>query len=373
MHKLTFYPLGNADCCRIDLADGRKVLKDYANMRNADDPDEKRCDLPSLLRQDLRESRKAGFDVLAISHLDDDHFHGMSEFFELRHAKKYRGGDRVPFDEMWVPAAIVTEPDKSDEALLVQKEARHRLREGYGVRVFSRPKRLKDWLKKNGLTLEERRHLITDAGQLVPGYDAGGVEFFVHSPFATRQDDNEVVQRNDDALVLHVTLTSGHRQSRVFLAADVPHEVLTDIVAVTEARGNGERLEWDINKLSHHCSYKSLGPRGDDGKVVPAANVERLFEDYGRPRSYVVSTSKPIPLPNTPEDKDVQPPHRDAADYYKRVARGHGGSFVVTMEHPSETTPRPMTFHLDEYGVTLKKVRSSGAAGVVTVPAPRAG
>ena len=31
MPKLTFYPLGNADTCLIDLADGRKVLFDYAD------------------------------------------------------------------------------------------------------------------------------------------------------------------------------------------------------------------------------------------------------------------------------------------------------------------------------------------------------
>ena len=42
---LTFHPLGNADCIRIDLADGRKVLVDYADVRNESDPFDKRCDL----------------------------------------------------------------------------------------------------------------------------------------------------------------------------------------------------------------------------------------------------------------------------------------------------------------------------------------
>jgi len=32
MHRLTFYPLGNADCCLIDLANGQKILFDYGDI-----------------------------------------------------------------------------------------------------------------------------------------------------------------------------------------------------------------------------------------------------------------------------------------------------------------------------------------------------
>ena len=50
MHTITFLPLGNADCCRIDLADGQKILFDYANTRSSDDPTDKRIDLAEELR-----------------------------------------------------------------------------------------------------------------------------------------------------------------------------------------------------------------------------------------------------------------------------------------------------------------------------------
>ena len=33
MHTVTIFPLGNADCTRIDLQGGKKILFDYANMR----------------------------------------------------------------------------------------------------------------------------------------------------------------------------------------------------------------------------------------------------------------------------------------------------------------------------------------------------
>ena len=45
------------------------------------------------------------------------------------------------------------------------------------------------------------------------------------------------------------------------LTADSPHEVMSEIVAITEWAGNEDRLIWDVMKVSHHCSYKSLGPK----------------------------------------------------------------------------------------------------------------
>ncbi len=41
-------------------------------------------------------------------------------------------------------------------------------------------------MEENGIDYESRKHLIVDAGKLVPGYTKEGpaqAEFFVHSPF----------------------------------------------------------------------------------------------------------------------------------------------------------------------------------------------
>jgi len=42
---MTFYPIGNADTTLIRLANDDLVLFDFANMRNANDPHDKRIDL----------------------------------------------------------------------------------------------------------------------------------------------------------------------------------------------------------------------------------------------------------------------------------------------------------------------------------------
>jgi hypothetical protein len=156
--QLTFYPLGNADCCLIDLASGEKLLFDYANLRDPDDSNDLRIDLEKALRENLEDVDRDYFDVVSFSHLDRDHIGRSSEFFHLEHAAKYQGGDRIKIKTLWVPAATILEEGVEDEAQIIRAEARYRLKKGSGIRVFSRPDQLKKWLEGQGLTLESRQH-----------------------------------------------------------------------------------------------------------------------------------------------------------------------------------------------------------------------
>ena len=372
MHTVTFFPLGNADCCRVDLADGQKILFDYANTRCSDDPSDKRVDLAEELRADLKAAKRDFYEVVAFTHLDTDHFCKATEFFELRHATKYQGKDRIKINTMWVPAAAIYEDraDLAEEGRIIQAEARYRLEKGEGIRVFSRPAKLEEWLKSRGLTLESRAHLITDAGQLVPGFSLQeqGVEFFVHSPFASRQDDGTFIDRNTCSLVMQVVFEVLGRQTKLILPADTTHDVWTEIARITKLHGRPERLEWDLFKLPHHCSYLSLGPDKGKDKTAPVEAVRWIFEEQGQLGAIVVSSSDPIPT----EDTD-QPPHRQAANYYKDNRRQNGGAFIVTMEHPKVSAPEPLVITIDHRKATVKKRAIAASVAVTSVSAPRAG
>lgn len=376
MHKITLFPLGNADCCRIDLECGKKILFDFADSRDPEDEDDLRCDLPKELREDLEESNRDYFDVVAFSHLDKDHFNGATEFFFLEHAKKYQSDDRIKMNVMWVPAALITEQGpEDDEARILQKEARHRFREGKGIRVFSRPERLRQWCKKNDINLDDRLHLITDAGEVAPEFtlSADKVEFFVHSPFAVRQDENTVEDRNEDSLVMHVTFEIDGVLTKALLLADSTHEALSEIVDITRSKGNDHRLEWDIAKLPHHCSYLSIGPEKGKSKTKAVEQVDWLYKEQGQSGAIAVSTSNPIPEAGTDEDKDDQPPHRQAAAYYKDVVADLNGQFVVTMEHPTPNAPKPLVIEIGRTKGTLKKSVLGAAYISTSQRAPRAG
>jgi hypothetical protein len=310
--------------------------------------------------------------VVAFTHLDTDHFCRATEFFELRHAVKYQGKDRIKINEMWVPAAAIYEDraDLAEEGRVIQAEARYRLERGEGIRVFSRPARLEEWLKSRGLTLASRSHLITDAGQVVPGFSLAGhgVEFFVHSPFASRQDDGTFIDRNTCSLVFQAVFEVLGRQTKLILAADATHEVWTEIVRITKFHNRPERLEWDLFKLPHHCSYLSLGPDKGKDKTDPVDAVRWIFEEKGQLGAIVVSTSDPIPT----EDTD-QPPHRQAAKYYRDNRSENGGAFVVTMEHPKPSAPEALVITIDHRKATIKKRAIAASVAVTSVSAPRAG
>lgn len=290
MAKITFHPLGNADCARIDLDNGRKLLVDYANTHRTGD---KYIDLPTALREDLRKADRKDYDVVVFSHLDRDHCEGAGEFFWFRHSTARQSVDRIRMTQMWVPAAVITESrtDLCEDARIIQAEARYRLRVGQNILIFSQPHGLDEWLRGEGIRPEDRRRLIVDAGTRVPGFslESDGVEFFVHSPFASHLNDRDsTVVRNDDAIAFQATFQKGGRSTRVMFTADIAHEVLGNIVKVSERKGNEERLEWDIFKLPHHTSYRSIGPEKGKDKTAPTDEIERLYGEYGQRQGLIV-------------------------------------------------------------------------------------
>jgi hypothetical protein len=373
--SITFFPIGNADTCRLDLADGRKVLVDYADMLDRSEPCDKCCDLPAELKSDLAAFRRDYFDVVCFSHLDLDHVKGASDFFWLEHAAAYQGPERIKIKEMWVPAAALTESNIDGDARLIRQEARYRLKEGKGIKVFSRPECLKDRLAEWGLTVEQRAECIVDAGKYVPGFSLVGpekVQFFVHSPFASIRDERGMEERNADSIMFQATFLEGGAEVYGLFGADVNHETLSQIVQTTKWHKNEDRLLWDVLKLFHHCSYLSLSPDKGVDETTPVPDVKWLFETQGRDGCIIVSPSRPMPEKGSKEDADVQPPHRQSGNYYKRVVSPKYGDFKVTMESPNRNLPKPMKVEITARGARLALALPS-AIGTATSTTARAG
>ena len=350
------------------------MLVDYANKRSAEE-DDKRCDLPALLKADLNAAGRSSYAVASFTHLDDDHCGGASDFFYFRHAAKYQGSGRHKIDTLWVPAAAITETNLDADAWAIRQEARYRLRQGSGILVFSRPERLHDWFEDEGLSMESRADCFVDAGKLVPAFDlyVDGVEFFVHSPHARRTNDRGLEDRNGDSLVFQARFREGGTNTDVIFSADVDHTILSEIVRITRWHKNDDRLHWNVYHLPHHCSYKSIGPEKGVDKTVPVAEVKWLCETQGEPDGFIISPSKPIPYKGTPADEDVQPPHRQAAAYYRADVLNDPRHLLVTMSEPSTTSPKPIVISITADGAVKVPPGSGGAKVAAAVIAPRAG
>lgn len=377
MHKITFYPVGNGDTCQIELENGKWILLDYRHLASSEDGNGPEIDLKARLLDDLKKANKASFDVVAFTHADSDHIGGSTDFFELWHADKYKGNGRVPIDELWVPAAMILEECASDERgeefVIWRQEARHRLRAGKGIRVFSKPEKLKQWLEENDIGLDSRRHLMVDAGQLVPTFDLvrDGVEFFCHSPFIKHVDGGDDL-RNPCSLIFNVRFMAENVTFDYLAIGDSEWAVLEDIVATTKFHGNQDRLAWDLFNIPHHCSYLALSDQKGEVETTPKPGVKEILL-AGRKNAYIVSSSNPIP-DGVEAREQVLPPHIQAKAAYERyLAEVGGAAFLVTMEEPNEKTPEPIVFTISGSGIVRERKIRSAASILISSPAPRAG
>jgi beta-lactamase superfamily II metal-dependent hydrolase len=371
---LTFYPVGNGDTTLIDFANGKKMLCDYANYYDSSNRFETRINLEEELRTNLRAVGRNDFDVVAFTHLDDDHIHRFSEFFWLEFASKYQGVGRTKIQTLWVPAAAITEEGCTDEARILRDEARHRLKQGRGIRVFSRPEKLRNWLAEQNIRLEDRLHLITDAGKVAPDFSitADGAEIFIHSPFAWRLNETDLEDRNNDSLCFQITFNEFGQSTRALFFGDCDHEMLSEIVIISASHDNSDRLSWNIMHTPHHSSYRSIGPDKGVDETEPVDKVKWLYEKMGSEGGILLSSCEPIPLKGSMEDENVQPPHRQANNYYRRVSELHHGQIRVTMEHPNKQTPKATIIEIGARGATLMKAVTAGFTTAAAAPA-RAG
>lgn len=377
MHQVIFYPVGNGDTSQIILGNGRRVIMDFHHLAKTENGDGPEIDLAKRLREELSGARRNDVDVVAFTHGDEDHIKGASDFFELLHADKYQGSSRVKMRELWVPAAMIvdeaTNTQLQTDRILLRQEARYRLRRGSGIRIFSKPELLRDWMAREGIDFESRKHLFTDAGQLVPGFNLGadGVEFFVHSPFIRHTDDGDDL-RNSAALIFNVRFDVQGTRTDFLAVGDTKYDVMEEIVATSEAHGNLNRLDWDLFNIPHHCSAYALSFEKGEWETLPAAGVQKLLR-RGKPGAYLVSSSDPIP-DTTASYAAEQPPHIQARKAYQRYLQEvQGRSLIVTMEHPNAFNPEPLVFEISSGGVGWKRAAVPAITILSTSSPPRAG
>lgn len=380
-HQIVFYPVGNGDTSQLVLSQGRRVLFDFCHRTKADSADTPEIDLKKRLKEELDVAGRDYFDVVAFTHADADHIMGSTEFFELLHASKYQGDGRIKIRQLWVPAAMVlesaTNDQQSDEFVTLRQEARHRLLEGKGILVFSKPQALMDWLvpklKERGEAPTARDHLFIDAGTLVPGFSltADGAEFFCHSPFIEHCDGGDII-RNTAALVFNVRLQAGANTFDYLEVGDAHWEDLEDIVSISKYHKNEDRLAWDLINIPHHCSYLSLSDEKGEKETEPKPLVKELLL-AGKQDSYIVSCSKPV-VDIKESYNQIQPPHIQARKAYKRyLDEVNGRKFLVTMEEPNATKPEPLVFDVTPGGVSWTKMALIGAPAILTSRPSRAG
>ena len=348
MSKLTFYPLGNADSSLIEFDDGRFMVNDYYRPESFDN-DDKRIDMSEELQKVLDSKDRDYFDIVAFSHRDNDHVGGAEKYFKMENPNISNSGN-VEIREMWIPAFFILETGLEGSAKILQKEARYRLKKAEKIQVMGSSENLTKWIDDNCDDPAMSKTLIVPAGQYVE--NSSEVKIFVHSPFSS-ETDSEEDNPNDASMVLHMTFNTS--DTKVMFGADLKSKIWDKLIEITESHDNDGHLEWDIFKISHHCSYTALN-QDDIGETEtePTEMIKRMFEK-GDSKSYLISSSWPI-------DDDIEPPYKQAANYYESL----NGEFLVTMEEPNKRTPKPIEIEITKRGHRKLIIGASAAIATIT-------
>ena len=343
----TIYPLGNAETCLLELNNGSKLLFDYAAMNDGSSSDAR-----FNIEDELSSIKE--FDVVMFSHAHEDHTKGASDFFYLDHAQKYQSDTRVKIKELWVSAAFLLDTDLENhsDAKIIRAEARYRLRNKYGIRIFAAPNSLTDWLASQGIAYDDVSDLIVHAGNIMelPDPLRDEMQVFVHAPFS---DDSEDVQnKNDPSIVLQARLFNDNQETNLLITGDSPYQVLDKIVDISQTNENEGYLIWDIYDIPHHCSYTGLNEKGEKDVriIIPTDNIQWLLQQSST-GAYMVASCENV-------TEETSPPHMCAKRAYEKYS-ADDVHFLVTMEHipPKASKPTPIRFEINSMGLTLKEDR----------------
>lgn len=272
--QIKFYPVGNGDTTLITTETKDNILIDFNYIK-----ERKEFDLLHNFKKDIGD--KKSINVMIITHMDKDHVGGFAECFNLLHAQKYQSDERIHINELWVPAAVILEQEDqkkpfTEDQKILRAEARYRIRNKKGIKIFSLPEDLKDWCEAEGIDINNIDELFVRANDVLKTNFAD-IEIYCHSPFYDDTDENNI-DRNTSSIILHFTFNPKTNNSTKFFAfGDTEYQNIERIVR--KSRGiNNDRLQWDILSVPHHCSYKALSDDKGKKETIPTEKVKYLLE-----------------------------------------------------------------------------------------------
>ncbi len=294
--------------------------------------------------------KKSGKPYLAAfgaTHLDRDHVQGFADLL-----------DRVLIGDLWFTPRILWEQKQNDQAELCEdakafeKEAERRIKlmkkqgavgSGDRIRIIGYNDVLKEHsdiykdLPEGAVTIPGSTFTHIDGEDQSERFSA-----FVHAPF---KDDTEG-ERNDTSFALQVTLTDGEDSGRALLLGDLSYPTLKRIFD----RSKKEKLAWGVFLAPHHCSKSAMYWKGeDDDEEKLKRDILEAIEKAKDGGGYIIASSTKVPAS---DEKGANPPHAKAAKRYRELV--DDGHFLCTAEHPSESSPEPVVFELDDGALVLR-------------------
>ncbi len=362
----------------IELESGRKILIDVNIRTAADNKNDPTPDVGKQLRErlaDRDEHNRLFVDALLISHPDKDHCTGLTKHFHLGSSDQWSADDdKIYIRELWSSPMVFRRASSRnhtlcEDAKAFNTEARRR------VKYYRDGNTLKDGERililgedENGKTDDLGSILIRvdDQFSRINGNEDWSMKARLLAPMPKSDDETEdTLTKNHSSTIINFSLTGdGHTDKCRFLTGGDAEVAIWERLWERHQH-RADWLSYDVMQTPHHCSwhtlsYDSWSEKGEDAKVSYAAK-EALSQS--RDNATIVASCKPI------KADDSDPPCIRAKHEYEAMAE----QFLVTMEHPKESTPAPLEIKVTQAGCTVVKQVSIGSTAIISRPAPRAG
>lgn len=185
--------------------------------------------------------------------------------------------------------------------------------------------------------------LLTSAGQCAPVVVGGddkseAIDVFVHTPF---RSDTEDGSRNSSSLGVQLVIRAGNCERRFLLLGDLEYQQVEAFVEKSVAKGNEDRLRWDVLLAPHHGSRNAV--RKKDGDNWADAAAAKYLEHFAEEGAIVVVSSRAF------EDisgDDTDPPHEDAKKTYARIVGSD--KVLLTSDYATGSDSDPLTVEVGD-------------------------
>ena len=369
-HVLKFYPVANGDTTLIKLSDFTTILID-CRIRDCEEDTNGNTvyDIKDDLLKEVRKKNSNSYiDLFVLTHPDEDHCLGFAKNFYTgdpsNYSKSNRENNEIVVNELWATSMLFN-GCSNDDARELKKEAERRRK----LWESNDPKRTDDGnrLRMIGYDGDERFESVPNSvpGETIELVDINGsntnnFEIFIHGPFKkSLVQANAENDKNSSSIILQARFKgkSSDDWTAYFLSGgDADHYRWKEVLEKSEAKGNDDKLLWDIFQTPHHCSWTYFNDVPYDENKSPQETSLKVL-NYGRKDAYIIASSRKI------ESGEPNPPHQAAKDQYvKKVKSGH---FINTNTNISEKKPQPIIFEVDSEG--LKRTDNGGKVAAAKV------
>lgn len=353
--NIILFSVGNGDTTLIKLPSGKTLLIDFNCAKSLEGVNTAEA-LKAHLEPD--ELGRYTIDAYLLSHPDEDHCLGLSEYFHLGPPEDWKG-DRILIGEIWSSPMIFRRANSTNHVLCgdakaFNAEAKRRVRyyQAYGdtaaagnrVRILGQDSGGKtDDLM--GLVAPIDSEISTLNGEQQHGFSA---RLLGPLPFADDEGEEAELAKNDSSVILQITLLDGGEPCHFLTGGDAQVGIWERLWA-RHGSTNPEWLHYDLLLAPHHCSWRSLShdswqENGHQARVSPLA---RNALGQARVGAHIVASSKPIKY------ADSDPPSHRAKTEYEAILENVAGTFQCTGEYKLAGVPTPLVYAVGAYGLQL--------------------